>query len=174
VHDLVLVVSDLYVSQEAPERELPHGVALPGLQHAARFGSRSEVAGGWRPWLARWLIADQRRRSAGANTAGANAGAGPRVDQDRELPDAAPATVAAAALATQQARTVWMATPVHLVAGLTSLHLDRRSTLRLSTDDLTALAAEFRRVFHDSGFVLEPLASGEFLCSVLRCRSRKP
>lgn len=163
MHDLVLVVSDLYVSQEAPERELPHGVALPGLQHAARFGSRSEVAGGWRPWLARWLIADQRRRSAGANTAGANAGAGPRVDEDRELPDAAPATVAAAALATQQARTVWMATPVHLVAGLTSLHLDRRSTLRLSTDDLTALAAEFRRVFHDSGFVLEPLASGEFL-----------
>jgi hypothetical protein len=56
-----------------------------------------------------------------------------------------------------------MATPVHLVAGLTSLHLDRRSILRLSADDLTALATEFRRVFHDSGFVLEPLDSGEFL-----------
>jgi hypothetical protein len=58
---------------------------------------------------------------------------------------------------------VWMATPVHLVAGLTSLHLDRRSILRLPADDLTALAAEFRRVFHDSGFVLEPLDSGGFL-----------
>ena len=58
---------------------------------------------------------------------------------------------------------VWMATPVHLVAGLTSLHLDRRSVLRLSADDLTALATEFRRVFHDSGFVLEPLGSGDFL-----------
>jgi hypothetical protein len=57
----------------------------------------------------------------------------------------------------------WMATPVHLVAGLTSVHLDRRSILRLSTDDLTALAKEFRRVFHDSGFVLEPLDSGDFL-----------
>jgi len=142
VHDLVLVVSDLYVSQEAPERELPDGVALPGLQHVARFGSRSSMAGGWRPWLARWLIADQ------------NSG---------ELPGAAPATVAAAALATQQAGTVWLATPVHLVAGLTSLHLDRRSILRLSAADLTALATEFQRVFHDSGFVLEPLASGDFL-----------
>ena len=58
---------------------------------------------------------------------------------------------------------VWMATPVHLVAGLTSVHLDRRSILRLSTEDLAALAKEFRRVFHDSGFVLEPLDSGDFL-----------
>jgi hypothetical protein len=58
---------------------------------------------------------------------------------------------------------VWMATPVHLVAGLTSLHLDRRSILRLSIDDLAAFATEFRRVFHDSGFVLEPLDSGDFL-----------
>jgi hypothetical protein len=60
VHDLVIVVSDLYVSQEAPERELPHGFALPGLEHAARFGSRAGVAGGWRSWLAQWLSADQQ------------------------------------------------------------------------------------------------------------------
>jgi hypothetical protein len=58
---------------------------------------------------------------------------------------------------------VWLATPLHLVAGLTSLHLDRRSILRLGMDDLTALAADFQRVFHDSGFTLEPLDSGEFL-----------
>ena len=58
---------------------------------------------------------------------------------------------------------VWLATPVNLVAGLTSVHLDRRGLLRLSAADLTALAAEFRRVFHDSGFVLEPLDSGDFL-----------
>jgi hypothetical protein len=58
---------------------------------------------------------------------------------------------------------VWLATPVHLVAGLTSLHLDRRSILRLSADDLAELARQFQRVFHDSGFVLEPLDSGDFL-----------
>jgi hypothetical protein len=58
---------------------------------------------------------------------------------------------------------VWMATPVHLVAGLTSVHLDRRSILRLSAAELTALATEFQRVFHNSGFALEPLDSGDFL-----------
>jgi len=152
VHELVIVVSDLYLSQEAPERDLPPGVTLPGLQHAARFGTRSGLIAGWRPWLARWLIAGQDARGS----------------TERAPADVAPATIAAATLASsnpvlQQRAMVWMATPVYLVAGLTSLHLDRRSILRLSADDLTALASEFRRVFHDSGFVLEPLDSGDFL-----------
>jgi hypothetical protein len=56
-----------------------------------------------------------------------------------------------------------MATPVNLVAGLTSVHLDRRGILQLSAADSTAIATEFRRIFHDSGFVLEPLDSGHFL-----------
>jgi hypothetical protein len=137
VQELVIVVSDLYVSQETPERELPAGVALPGLQHAARFGTRSGIARGWRPWLARWLTGHE---------------------------SGACATVAAE-VAPSEASMVWMATPVHLVAGLTSLHLDRRSILRLGADDLMALAAEFRRVFHDSGFLLQPLDSGDFLLS---------
>jgi hypothetical protein len=172
VHDLVIVVSDLYISPETPERELPQGVAVPGLQHAARFGTRTRVAGGWRLWLARWLIADRQRLPGAAGTIALGVA-------ERELVEAAPATVAAAATALmpsrqalaapadspapQQAAAVWMATPVHLVAGLTSVHLDRRGILRLSAADLTALATEFRRVFHDSGFVLEPLDSGDFL-----------
>jgi hypothetical protein len=169
VHDLVIVVSDLYVSQEAPERELPHGFALPGLEHAARFGSRARVAGGWRSWLAQWLTADPQSKRSGA----AASETGARGDADRELIGAAPATVAAALLSLSspasapsepsEQHMVWMATPVHLLAGLTSLHLDRRSILRLSIDDVAAFATEFRRVFHDSGFVLEPLDSGDFL-----------
>jgi hypothetical protein len=35
--------------------------------------------------------------------------------------------------------------------------------LRLEADDLTTLATDFQRVFHDSGFVLEPLGTGDFL-----------
>jgi hypothetical protein len=166
VHELVIVVSDLYVSQDAPERELPEGVAVPGLQHVARFGTRCRLAGGWRPWLARWLIAD---RQSGRTVA---ASSDERPDPDQELLGAAPASVAAAAVPSPppgaapspaSKEMVWMATPVHLVAGLTSVHLDRRSILRLSADDLTALATEFRRIFHDSGFALEPLESGDFL-----------
>jgi hypothetical protein len=138
VHELVLVVSDLYLSQEAPQRQLPEGIALPGLQYLTRFGTRSKLAGGWRAWLARRLT-------------GTDPGA--------------PATVAAMVptRGAPNAPMVWMATPVHLVTGLSSLHLDRRSVLHLSADDSMTLAAEFRRVFHDSGFVLEPLDSGDFL-----------
>jgi len=64
-----------------------------------------------------------------------------------------------------QAPTVWIATPVHLVTGLTSLHLDRRGILRLPAGDATTIANDFRRVFHDSGFDLMPLDSGDFLLS---------
>jgi hypothetical protein len=56
-----------------------------------------------------------------------------------------------------------MATPVHLVAGMASVHLDIRGVLHLGADDQATLAADFRRVFHDSGFALEPLSTGDFL-----------
>ena len=56
-----------------------------------------------------------------------------------------------------------MATPVHLIAGMTSIHLDRRSILRLDPNDQVALVADFQRVFHDSGFHLQPLEAGDFL-----------
>jgi hypothetical protein len=56
-----------------------------------------------------------------------------------------------------------MATPVHLVAGLSTLHLDRRSVLPLDSAEAASLATEFRQIFHDSGFALEPLETGDFL-----------
>ncbi len=141
MRELVVIVSDLYLSRESPERGLPQGIALPGLQHLLRFGTRCNVLGGWRPWLARRVSADWQAQ-------------------------AAPATIAATGerpAANQPAWTVWMASPVHLVAGLTSVHLDRRSLLRLDPGDSHALAADFQRVFHDSGFWLRPLETGDFL-----------
>jgi hypothetical protein len=176
VHELVIVLSDLYVSQEAPERELPLGIALPGLQQVARFGSSSSLAaaggiaaeGGWRGWLARWLTGAESRPAAVVAAATLAA-------PNREVVPAATATqpsavwmatpnteVVPAATATQPS-TVWMATPVHLLAGLTSVHLDRRSILRLEPHDQSPLAADFERVFHDSGFELRALDSGDFL-----------
>lgn len=140
MHELVLVVSDLYLTQEGPEQPVPSGLDLPGLEHVARFGTRTKIAGGWRAWMAQWLTG----RDAHASVAGIAA-----------------AAVAGGARADTQ--TVWMATPVHLIAGLTSLHLDRRSILRLTSEDQTALADDFRRVFHDSRFYLLPIESGDFL-----------
>jgi len=147
VHELVLVLSDFYVSQETPDRELPAGVTLPGLQQVTRFGTRSPIPNGWRPWLSRWLT-------------GADAGA-PGTVAAAALP-AIPWSTAAAGT-TAPAATAWVATPMHLVAGMTSVHVDRRSILRLDAGDQAMLVADFQRVFHDSGFHLQPLEAGDFL-----------
>jgi hypothetical protein len=139
VREVVIVISDLYLSQETPERQLPDGVALPGLEHVARFGRRSTVEGGWRRWLAH------------------------RLSGEGDVASAAPATVASLALNNGAAGMAWMATPVHLIAGLTSLHLDRRSVLHLPAEDLAAFESDFHRTFADSGFALRPVDSGDFL-----------
>jgi hypothetical protein len=52
---------------------------------------------------------------------------------------------------------------MHLVAGMTSVHVDRRSILRLDAADQQTIAADFQRLFHDSGFHLQPLEAGDFL-----------
>ncbi len=157
MHELVIVVSDLYLSQETPERELPAGVALPGLQHIARFGARSQIAAGWRSWLGRWLTGDD------AGAPAAVAAVGLQVAPSSGSAALPPAPTSSLALDAARPRIAWMATPVHLIAGLTSVHVDRRSILRLDANDQTALAADFQRVFHDSGFELRPLDSGDFL-----------
>jgi hypothetical protein len=52
---------------------------------------------------------------------------------------------------------------VHLIAGLTSVHFDRRSILRPPGAELKQLAADFQRTFRDPELRLEPLSSGDFL-----------
>jgi hypothetical protein len=155
VREIVIVIADLYGDPEGPphaERtaELPSEDAaplqgspgMPGLEFAARFGGTLRLEQGWRPWLARWL---------------GRAG----------LASEAPASIAVAASAmgsgAAQPSGAWLATPVHLVASLTSLHLDRRGILRLPAGELEDLAADFRTVFGDSGFSLAGLPSGDFL-----------
>jgi hypothetical protein len=134
VHELVIVVADLYLPAEGRADSL----ALPGLERMARFATKSVLAEGWRPWLA-------RRMGAAA------------------LAAEPPALVAARCCSAEVAGAAWLATPVHCIAGLSSLHLEHRGLLKLPMASLTALAADFREVFGGSGFVLEPLPSGGFL-----------
>ncbi len=76
----------------------------------------------------------------------------------------APAAVASVGVrAPADAPTVWLATPLYLAAGLTTLHLDRRSILRLASAELASLTADFNRTFEGSGFTLVSLESGEAL-----------
>jgi hypothetical protein len=169
MREIVIVISDLYFPAREtglatePERASAEGASgtLPGFEHAARFGQKRVIEGGWRPWLARWL---------GRN----------------DLADVAPAVIAAAALSTitgtpagaendspaypgataaklPSDSSAWIATPAHLIAGLTSLHLDRRSILRLPIADLESLAKDFNHVFVDADLSLTPLSSGDFL-----------
>jgi hypothetical protein len=136
VREIVIVIRDLYLEPGGSS-----GASLPGIEHLVRFGDGTAQPEGWRAWTARWLGLGQ-------------------------YADAAPASIAAAALAdAPAARAVWLATPVHLIAGLTSVHFDRRSVLRLQEAQLAALAASFGTTFHDSGFDLRPLAGGELLLS---------
>ncbi len=158
MRELVIVISDLYLGlgpqpQCAPAHSAgeiapgaaslageSHGAA-PSLERLARFGDKHRLTDGWRAWVARWLGLPQ---CAGA----------------------APASVAAAAVPSMPAgRTLWIATPLHLLAGLTTVHCDRRSFLRLAAADAQTLTASFADTFRGSGLDLHPLGSGELLLS---------
>lgn len=133
MQELVIIIADLYL----PEKASSEVLALPGLERMARFGKRATLGAGWRPWLARrvgaHMLAGEPAACVAARCCGAVTGG------------------------------VWLATPVHCVAGLSSVHLDHRGLLKLSLAALGELAADFGAAFHGSGFTLLPLASGGFL-----------
>jgi hypothetical protein len=142
VREIVIVIRDLYLEPELAASSAADAAGLelaPGIEQLARFGDKAALTEGWRAWIARWLGLSQ-------------------------YADVPPASVAAAALENAPADgAVWLATPVHLIAGMTSLHFDRRSVLQPPAAELEQLAASFRDTFLGSGFDLRPLGSGELL-----------
>ena len=157
MRELVIVIADLYLEPELAGRTgRPAGVellscagpsvaagagAMPGIERLARFADRSSLTEGWRAWVARWAGLARYAREA-------------------------PASIASVPLAEAVAgRAVWLATPLHLITGLSSLHVDRRGLLRLPKTETEELAASFRETFRGSGFDLHPLESGELLLS---------
>jgi hypothetical protein len=150
VREIVIVIPDLFLppgADAAAARAAIPGGSVPGLEYAGRFGARAALAEGWRAWLARHIG---------------------RAD----LVHVAPARVAAAALpaaaeAVSRLDTprggVWIATPVHLMAGLSRVHLEAHGILRLRAAELAALAAEFERTFGGATHTLYPLPSGQLL-----------
>lgn len=152
MREIVIVIRDLYLDRQqagvdfrgvaAPDAAAaPREIAAPGLEHLARFGEKRPTPQGWRAWVAGWLGLPQYATEA-------------------------PASIAAASLQNApRERAVWLATPLYLVTGLSSLHFDRRSLLSLPDAQLEALAASFRDTFGGSGFDLHPLEAGELLLS---------
>lgn len=141
MEEVVIVIADLYLTSAAEAASIRR-VELPGLGHIARYGSGQVLTQGWRPWLAAW--------------AGRAALAGE-----------APASIASAAsrsmASLDESPMVWLATPVHFVAGLSSVHLDARGLLQVEPAVRQMLAAEFNATFTGCGFQLEALASAGFL-----------
>jgi len=141
VEEVVIVLADLYLSSAAEAASI-RGVELPGLARIARYGTGQPLATGWRPWLATW-------------------------SGQALLAPEPPATVAAAASQAKaheiNGKMVWLATPVHLVAGLSSVHLDPRGLLQVESQVRRELADDFNTVFGASGLHLEALPSSGFL-----------
>lgn len=148
--EVAIILSDLYLAANGRggvddrEAAVPKD-ALPALARMARYAGVSALAGDWRAWLAAWL--------GRADLAAAC--------------HATPAVIAAAALpagaAPAPTGSVWLATPLHLVAGLTSVHLDYRGLLRLDEATLQDLQRDFDATFAERGFALHRLPGGGLL-----------
>jgi hypothetical protein len=146
VREIVIVIADLFLAPlaaAAAPQPTPAFADIPGIQSAGRFGTRRALERGWREWLARTL-------------------------ERADLADVAPACIAAATLdalwpSAPAGGSCWIATPVHLSAGLTRVHLNHGGLLQLSAEELATLAFEFARTLGADGTTLTPLASGDLL-----------
>jgi hypothetical protein len=148
--EVAIILSDLYLTAKGGggvdhrDAAVPKD-ALPALARFARFAGVSALEGDWRGWLAGWL-------GRADLTAACNA---------------TPAVIAAAALPADApgagTGTVWLATPLHLVAGLTSVHLDYRGLLRPDAATLAVLQRDFNVTFAERGFSLQQLPGGGLL-----------
>ena len=135
---LILVLRDLYPARlsDAARAALPR---LPQLEQWLARGDIELAAGDWREWL-------QRDTS------------------DAALRAAPIASIAAAAVSgVPAAEPVWLATPVHLVAGLDTVRVHPAGLLQLSGEEQQALATDFTTVFAGSGWSLHATGRREML-----------
>jgi hypothetical protein len=146
--EVAIILSDLYLDRDSAVPQ----AALPALARIARFAGVTALTGDWRGWLAGWL---GRADLAAACTR-------------------APAVIAAAGLSRTDALpngtgSVWLASPLHLIAGLSSVHLDYRGLLKLDAATLAVLCRDFDRDFAERGYSLKSLAAGGLLACGPRC-----
>lgn len=135
---LILVLRDLYPTRldAATLAALPR---LPVLERWLAQGEARAAPGGWRESL--W-------RECG----------------DASQPAVPPASIAGAAVAgVPLDQPLWLATPVHLMAGLDTVRMHPAGLLELDSSEQAALAADFGRVFAGSGQSLHATGRRELL-----------
>jgi hypothetical protein len=140
VSELAFILTDVFLSGRVEARaagsdSLPR---LPALETVLARARRHALPAGWRGWLAE------------------------RVGE-RPLPPAE--RVAAMQGCAEPTRGHWLATPVHLFAGLDSVHVHPAGLLRLGDAEQQQLVSEFAAVFADSPWRLQALGERELLLS---------
>ena len=135
---LILVLRDLHPARlsEAARASLPR---LGKLEQWLARGATEQAADGWRLWLQRRSRDAQRYAAPLASIAGAAVA---------NLPAAQP---------------LWLATPLHLVAGLDTVRVHPAGLLELAWEEQQALQQDFKRVFAGSGWSLHPTGRREML-----------
>ena len=132
---VTLVLKDLY-----PNRTAPEAAELPRLGALERWMARSSVEllpHGWRRTLAASF-------SPQANSEGGAAGGAAGAPPDPTIG-------------------YWLATPVHLLAGLDTLRLHPAGLLGTTLAEQRALGADFEQVFQGSGWALRVTQRRELL-----------
>ncbi len=138
--ELILVLCDFFPRGDAasPESAPPR---LPALETLLARGRQHPSPYGWRDRLAARFATP-------------------------EIAALAPAAAAALAwldMPARPSRQYWFATPVHLFAGLDSVHLHPAGLLRLSTTEQTELVAQFKTVFGEEPWALHTIGRRELL-----------
>ena len=140
MRDLVLVLPDLFLS-DSDATAIARGAGLTRL----RFAQATPLRGGWRGALARGMgRADLVAVDPAELFAAALAGP----------PDGAPADAP---------RDPWIVAPLHLVAGLKTVHLAPEGLLRLPSEEAAELAAAHDAEFGADGLRLRPAGAAGFL-----------
>jgi hypothetical protein len=128
--------------EDAPGVQRPR---LPLLETLLSRSTQSVLATDWRGWLAACAAPSELAAFSPAAIAGAS--------------------FRGSAIPRPESTGYWLATPVHLFAGLDSVHLHPSGLLSLSAEEQRTLVGDFARVFADSPWRLESIGHRELLLS---------
>lgn len=130
VHELILIFTDLFIAEDAASPQ-----SVPALPALSTLLTRGEVQtpGDWRRWVLREVAGRDMLRVPVAS-----------ISRHASLCEEA---------SKGTKHDWWLATPVHLDAGLTHVHMSARP-VSLSSEEWRTVGAEFNRLFAADGFHL--------------------
>ena len=143
MRELVLVLPDLFLRGAAPTSSA--GASLTAL----RFAAPRLMRGGWRGTVARGVGRDDLTLIDEASVIDAALRLDELHDDDGDHEN--------------HVVDAWIATPVHLMAGLKTVHFPANGVLRLSKDEANELAAAFATTFGAEGLALCPAGAAGFV-----------